>query len=262
MPGTRLRARLAFGMFDEASVHDLQRPVRRYRVRLCRSSQVRFSMNFLLSDRFPAQPSMPQAERRRSPVACDRRTLLGGAAGLAGLALASGLVLPARARQPLPKVPYVSTPQDIVDRMLSMAQVGKHDTVYDLGCGDGRIVITAARRLGARGVGIDLDPERIVEANANARLAGVQERVRFRQADLFRSDFTPATVVMLYLLFEVNLRLMPQLWRQLRVGARVVSHDFHMGAQWPPEQIVRVRDKTLYAWTITPELKQEIAGRT
>lgn len=204
---------------------------------------------------------MLQAERHRSPLTCDRRTLLRGAAGLASLTLAPGLILPARARQPLPKVPYVSTPQDIVDRMLSMARVGRHDNVYDLGCGDGRIVITAARRLGARGVGIDLDPERIVEANANARLAGVQERVCFRQADLFQSDFSPATVVMLYLLFEVNLQLMPQLWRQLRVGARVVSHDFHMGAQWPPEQIVRVRDKTLYAWTITPELKQELAAQ-
>jgi len=188
----------------------------------------------------------------------ERRTLLHGAAALAGLALVPGTVLPARAQRPLPKVPYVTTPQDIVERMLSMAKVASDDVVYDLGCGDGRIVISAARRYGARGVGIDLDPERIQEANANARAAGVQDRVRFRQADLFRTDFSPATVVMLYLLFEVNLQLMPQLWRQLRVGARVVSHDFHMGAQWPPEQIVRVRDKTLYAWTITEELKQEL----
>ena len=189
----------------------------------------------------------------------ERRTLLHGGAALAGLALAPATILPAFAQRPLPKVPYVTTPQDIVDRMLSMAKVGRDDVVYDLGCGDGRIVISAARRYGARGVGIDLDPERIQEANANARSAGVQDRVRFRQADLFKTDFSPATVVMLYLLFEVNLQLMPQLWRQLRVGARVVSHDFHMGAQWPPERIVRVRDKTLYAWTITEELKQEVA---
>lgn len=188
----------------------------------------------------------------------ERRILLHGGAALAGLALAPATILPAFAQRPLPKVPYVTTPQDIVDRMLSMAKVTRDDVVYDLGCGDGRIVISAARRYGARGVGIDLDPERIQEANANARSAGVQERVRFRQADLFRTDFSPATVVMLYLLFEVNLQLMPQLWRQLQVGARVVSHDFHMGAQWPPEQIVRVRDKTLYAWTITEELKQEL----
>lgn len=193
-------------------------------------------------------------------MAHGRRTLLHGAAALAGMTLAPGLVLPARAQPPLPKVPYVSTPQDIVDRMLSMAQVRRQDTVYDLGCGDGRIVIAAARRHGARGVGIDLDPERIREADANARLAGVHDRVRFRQADLFKTDFSPASVVMLYLLFEVNLKLMPRLWQQLRVGARVVSHDFHMGAQWPPEQIVRVRDKTLYAWTITDELKLELAA--
>lgn len=199
------------------------------------------------------------AERTTAPsIVPERRALLHGAAALAGLALAPATIPSALAQQPLPKVPYVTTPQDIVDRMLSMAQVGRNDVVYDLGCGDGRIVISAARKHGARGVGIDLDPERIREATANARAAGVQDRVRFRQADLFRSDFSPATVVMLYLLFEVNLQLMPQLWRQLRVGARVVSHDFHMGAQWPPERIVRVRDKTLYGWTITEELKQEL----
>ncbi|MDY0975771.1 class I SAM-dependent methyltransferase [Massilia sp. CFBP9012] len=198
-------------------------------------------------------------DRTTAPsIVHERRTLLHGAAALAGLALAPATILPARAQRPLPKVPYVTTPQDIVERMLSMAKIASDDVVYDLGCGDGRIVISAARRYGARGVGIDLDPERIQEANANARSAGVQDRVRFRQADLFRTDFSPATVVMLYLLFEVNLQLMPQLWRQLRVGARVVSHDFHMGAQWPPEQIVRVRDKTLYAWTMTEELKREI----
>lgn len=214
-----------------------------------------------MSDYHPARLPAPHAEPHPAPAVHGRRTLLQGAAGLTGLALAPGLVLPARARQALPKVPYVSTPQDIVERMLSMAKVGRPDVVYDLGCGDGRIVISAARRFGARGVGIDLDPERIAEAEANARQAGVQQRVRFRQADLFATDFSPATVVMLYLLFEVNLQLMPQLWRQLRVGARVVSHDFHMGAQWPPEQIVRIRDKILYAWTITPELKQEITAQ-
>lgn len=212
-------------------------------------------MSYTRRDRLPAaHAASPQS------AATGRRALLHRAAALAGLALAPGLILPARARQALPKVPYVSTPPDIVARMLALAQVGKQDVVYDLGCGDGRIIIEAARRFGARGVGIDLDPARIAEAQANARLAGVQERVRFRQADLFQTDFSPATVVMLYLLFEVNLQLMPQLWRQLRVGARVVSHDFHMGAQWPPEQIVRIRDKTLYAWTITPEHKREAAA--
>jgi SAM-dependent methyltransferase len=196
----------------------------------------------------------------RQPASPDlqRRTLVRGAAALAGLTLAPASMPAARAA--LPTVPYVSTPRDVVERMLAMARVGAHDTVYDLGCGDGRIVIEAARRHGARGVGIDLDPERIREARANARQAGVQERVRFRQADLFATDFSPASVVMLYLLFEVNLKLMPRLWQQLRVGSRVVSHDFHMGAQWAPEQIVRIRDKTLYAWTIKPELKAAVAG--
>lgn len=213
-------------------------------------------MSYTRRDRLPAA----HAAGLRSAATGRRRALLHGGAALAGLALAPGLIVPARARQALPTVPYVSTPPDIVARMLALAQVGRQDVVYDLGCGDGRIIIEAARRFRARGVGIDLDPARIAEAQANARLAGVQERVRFRQADLFQTDFSPATVVMLYLLFEVNLQLMPQLWRQLRVGARVVSHDFHMGAQWPPEQIVRIRDKTLYAWTITPERKREAAA--
>ena len=204
--------------------------------------------------------STPSSWRHGALPDPQRRTLLHGAAALAGLSLASALTPAARAAAALPTVPYVPTPRDVVERMLAMARVGVRDTVYDLGCGEGRIVIEAARRHGARGVGIDLDPERIREARANARRAGVQDRVRFRQADLFATDFSPASVVMLYLLFEVNLQLMPRLWQQLRVGSRAVSHDFHMGAQWPPEQIVRVRDKTLYAWTITPELKAASAG--
>ncbi len=198
----------------------------------------------------------PLLEAARVPVSPLRRRLVHGTAALAGASLAPALFLPLHAGAVrLPVVPYVSTPPDVVRRMLALGRVGRGDTVYDLGCGDGRIVIEAARRHGARGVGIDLDPVRIEEARANARRAGVERLVRFEQADLFKTDFSPATVVMLYLLFEVNLKLMPQLWRQLRPGSRVVSHDFHMGGQWPPEQIVRLRGKTLYAWTITPDLK-------
>lgn len=199
----------------------------------------------------PPQP--PHTVSAGSPDAAraGRRTVLRGGACLAGATLA-----PALLARPLPTVPYVATPPDLVERMLELARIGRGDTVYDLGCGDGRIVIAAARRHGVRGVGIDLDPRRIADARENARRAGVAARVRFRAADLFATDFSDATVVMLYLLFEVNLKLMPQLWRQLPVGARVVSHDFHMGSQWPPERIVRVRDKTLYAWTITPDLKE------
>lgn len=197
-----------------------------------------------------------------APASPMRRRLTAGGAALAGLSLAPALVLPSSAAAArLPAVPYVPTPPDVVRRMLALGRVKRDDVVYDLGCGDGRIVIEAARRRGARGVGIDLDPERIREARENARRAGVARRVAFRQADLFATDFSSATVVMLYLLFEVNLKLMPQLWRQLRPGSRVVSHDFHMGGQWPPEQIVRIRDHSLYAWTITPDLRAYATGQ-
>lgn len=200
-------------------------------------------------------PSLPH-EAASVPASPMRRRVAHGTAALVGASLAPALLLPPHAAAAqLPVVPYVSTPPDVVRRMLALGRVGRGDTVYDLGCGDGRIVIEAARRHGARGVGIDLNPERIREARENARRAGVQQRVRFEQADLFATDFSPATVVMLYLLFEVNLKLMPQLWRQLRPGSRVVSHDFHMGGQWPPEQIVRIRKHSLYAWTITPDLR-------
>lgn len=204
-----------------------------------------------MTDQYPSAPASPM-----------RRRLTQASAALAGASLAPALILPRHAAAVrLPVVPYVSTPPEVVRRMLALGRVDRGDTVYDLGCGDGRIVIEAARRHGARGVGIDLDPVRIREARENARRAGVERRVHFRQADLFATDFSPATVIMLYLLFEVNLKLMPQLWRQLRPGSRVVSHDFHMGGQWPPEQIVRIGDKTLYAWTITPDLRAYATGQ-
>ena len=153
-------------------------------------------------------------------------------------------------------MPYVSTPQNVVDKMLEMAQVKKGDVVYDLGCGDGRIVITAARRYGARGVGIDLDPARIQEANENLAAAKLQGQVRFVEGDLFKADFSEATVVALYLLPEVNLALRPLLWKQLRPGTRVVSHGFDMGPEWPPERIERVNDSPIFSWTIRPEHKK------
>jgi ubiquinone/menaquinone biosynthesis C-methylase UbiE len=128
--------------------------------------------------------------------------------------------------------------------------------LYDLGCGDGRIVISAARDRGARGVGIDINPVRIEEAQANAKAAGVADRVSFRVGDLFESDFSAATVVTLYLLPDINRKLRPQLWRQLKVGTRVVSHDFDMGDEWPPEKVEKVEGKTLYYWTIKREHKR------
>ncbi len=155
-------------------------------------------------------------------------------------------------------VPYVPTPQPVVDKMLEMGKVGRNDRLFDLGCGDGRIVVTAAKR-GARGVGIDINPERIREANQNARDAGVTDRVEFKVGDLFQSDFSEATVVTLYLLPDINKRLRPQLWRQLKVGTRVVSHAFDMGEEWPPERTERVDNKTIYSWTIRPEHKKRAA---
>jgi ubiquinone/menaquinone biosynthesis C-methylase UbiE len=135
--------------------------------------------------------------------------------------------------------------------MLDLANVGKTDVLYDLGCGDGRIVITAARDRGAQGVGIDLNPERIAEARANAKKAGVDGKVKFMVGDLFKADFGNASVVTLYLLPDVNRALRPQLWKQLKVGTRVVSHDFDMGPEWPPQKVEQVGGKTLYFWTIT-----------
>ena len=157
-------------------------------------------------------------------------------------------------------VPYVPTNMDTVHKMLEMANVRKNDVVFDLGCGDGRIVVTAAKEHGARGVGIDLNPERIAEANENARKAGVTQRVQFKVGNLFESDFAPATVVTLYLLPDVNAKLRPQLWRQLKVGTRVVSHAFDMPGV-KPDKVIEVTSnqdditRKLYLWT-TP-LKKE-----
>ena len=126
-----------------------------------------------------------------------------------------------------PDVPYVPTPEDVVEAMLKLANVTKNDVVYDLGCGDGRIVITAAQKYGARGVGVDINPERIQDSNANAKKAGVTDRVKFVQQDLFETDFREATVVMLYLLPDVNLRLRPKLLSELKPGTRIVSQFQH-----------------------------------
>lgn len=152
-------------------------------------------------------------------------------------------------------VPYVPTPQPIVDKMLELAKVGKNDVLYDLGCGDGRIVITAAKERGARGTGVDINPVRINEAKKNAKEAGVTDKVDFKVANLFESDFSKATVVTLYLLPDINVKLRPLLWKQLKVGTRIVSHDFDMG-DWKPEKVERIGGKTLYYWTITEENKK------
>ena len=148
--------------------------------------------------------------------------------------------------------PFVPSPYDVVQRMLTLAEVTRDDIVYDIGCGDGRIVITAAQRFGARGVGIDIDPQRIAEANANAERAGVQHLVQFVQQDAMTVDVSEATVVTLYLLSSSNLKLRPLLTSQLAPGARIVSHAFSMG-DWEPDVLDRYEDergntRSLYLW--------------
>jgi SAM-dependent methyltransferase len=173
-------------------------------------------------------------------------------AGLGALG-AYGLVGAAAQEPPLrgPDVIFVPTPDEVVDTMLKMAAVTRKDTVYDLGCGDGRIVITAAQKYGARGVGVDIDPDRVAEATDNARKAGVAKRVKIIRGDLFQTDISAATVVTLYLLTELNLKLRPKLLRELRPGTRVVSHAFSMG-DWQPERTAEVAGTTVYLWRIPP----------
>lgn len=163
-----------------------------------------------------------------------------------------GLVAAAFAPSQVPRAPFVVTPLDVVDRMLTLAQVGPNDVLYDLGCGDGRIVIAAAQKFGARGVGVDIDPARIAEAEANARAAGVDRRVSFRIQDALKTDVSEATVVALYLLSAMNVQLRPILTRQLRPGSRIVSHSFAMG-DWEPDVVDSFTDaagtnRTLYLW--------------
>ena len=150
-------------------------------------------------------------------------------------------------------VPYVPTSQPTVNRMLELANVDQDDVVYDLGSGDGRIVIQAAKKYGARGVGIEIDPELVKEARKNAQEAGVSDLVEFRQADLFKTDLSEATVITMYLLPSVNMKLRPKLFKELKPGTPVVSHDFDMG-KWEPEQTVELEGDTVYRWTIPEEV--------
>jgi protein-L-isoaspartate O-methyltransferase len=155
--------------------------------------------------------------------------------------------------------PYVPTPSDVVDRMLTLAKVGPRDVVYDLGCGDGRIVIAAAQKFGARGVGVEIDANLVNQAEANAKAAGVERRVKFLLQDALTVDVSDATVVTLYLLSASNVKLRPILTRQLRRGARIVSHSFAMG-DWEPEVVDTFRDangtsRTLYLWTTDGKMK-------
>jgi SAM-dependent methyltransferase len=150
--------------------------------------------------------------------------------------------------------PFVPTPQEVVDRMLEMAAIKPGDVVYDLGCGDGRLVVTAAKRFGVRGVGVDIDPDRIAESRANAKRERVEQLVEFRQQDVRDVNVSEATVVTLYLLTEANLELRPRLQAELKPGSRIVSHQFGMG-DWVPARVETVVDsyglsRQLYLWVI------------
>jgi SAM-dependent methyltransferase len=189
-------------------------------------------------------------------------------APLAAAGLALGLVIPA-AGQPFdrlgaapstvegqpaartkPDVIYVPTPQPVVEAMLELAQVTRGDVVYDLGSGDGRIVIAAAKKYGATGVGVEIDPALVKKARESAAAAGVSNRVRFVTGDLFTADLSKASVVTLYLLQSLNERLRPKLVRQLKPGTRIVSHVFNMGPEWPPEKTMTVERSRIFLWSI------------
>ena len=150
---------------------------------------------------------------------------------------------------------YVPTPERVVETMLDLTKVGPGDVVYDLGCGDGRIVVEAAKRGVKKAIGVDIDPERIAEARENVRKAGVENRVEIREGDLFEQDFSDATVVTLYLLPDLNMRLRPKILA-LRPGTRVVSHAFDMG-DWKPSVVRQVDGKTVYFWTVPARAKAQ-----
>jgi SAM-dependent methyltransferase len=148
-----------------------------------------------------------------------------------------------------PDVEFIPTPPAVVDAMLALAKVTSADVVYDLGSGDGRVVIAAAQRYGARGVGVEIDPDLMARATANAVKAGVADRVRFITGNIFEADVSEATVVTLYLLQSLNERLRPKLVRELKPGTRIVSHVFSMGPEWPPLESLRVQGHPIFLWT-------------
>jgi len=184
------------------------------------------------------------------------RTLIAVTAAslFAFLAAAPAAAQPRKAAQQ-PDVIFVPTPHEVVDDMLRLANVKKGDVLYDLGSGDGRIAIAAAKKYGVRAVGIDIDPERIREANENARKAGVTSLVQFRHEDLFKADFSEATVITLYLLPDLNVKLRPRLWDELKPGTRIVSHQFDMGT-WKAEKRLESNGRVVYFWTVPAKKKQ------
>ena len=176
-----------------------------------------------------------------------RHLVLVAALSVLGTAPMTAQQAPAPARTP--DVIFVPTPQEVVDAMLKLANVSGGDVVYDLGSGDGRIPITAAKTYGARGIGIDIDPQRIREATDNARAAGVTDKVRFLNQDLFTTPIGEATVVTMYLLPSLNVKLLPKLNAELKPGTRVVSHAFDIDG-YPPQETINVNGRTVYLWTV------------
>ena len=191
-------------------------------------------------------------------MAVSRRLACGTLAALALCAASATLACSGRAPKTLSPADlseaqalYLPTPADVVEAMLALAKVGPGDVLYDLGAGDGRIPIAAARRYGIRAVGIELDGDKLVEARCNAREAGVERLVEFRQADLFAADFREATVVTLFLFPEMNLKLRPRLQSELAPGPRIVSHRFDLG-DWKPDRRIDVRGHALFLWIVPP----------
>jgi SAM-dependent methyltransferase len=184
----------------------------------------------------------------RLPKVCLGLVLVLSLLPLAGVAQQAGKLRS-------PDVIFVPTPQEVVDAMLKLGEVHSGDVLYDLGCGDGRIVVSAAKQFGIRAVGIDINPERIAEAKQNAQENGVTSRVIFRNEDLFEADIHEASVVTLYLLTSLNLKLRPKLWRDLKPGTRIVSHSFDMG-DWKPEKQMQVAGHTIYMWRVPADAGQ------
>jgi SAM-dependent methyltransferase len=177
--------------------------------------------------------------------------LIRGVAALAAtLAVCVAAASSASQLRKLPDAPYVPTPQPVVEAMLQLARVGPADVVYDLGSGDGRIPITAAERFGARGVGIEIDPFMVSQAEGNRARSAARDRVRFITGDLFDADLSEATVVTLFLFPKINARLIPKLHRELRPGSRIVAHHFDLGPEWPADQARDVNGLMIYLWTV------------
>jgi cyclopropane fatty-acyl-phospholipid synthase-like methyltransferase len=175
------------------------------------------------------------------------------------LMLALGLAAPAMAQQkPLrePDVIFVPTPAEVVTAMLKLANVTPKDVVYDLGCGDGMIVTAAAKEFGAHAVGVDINPVRVKEANERVAKAGVTDKVKILNEDLFEADISKATVVTLYLLQTLNVKLIPKLNKELKPGTRIVSQTFSMGENYPPEKTVEVAGRSVYLWTVPMKEKK------